>query len=110
MAIAVGRRKNASYAGLRKDLERGLDAIALSREPQIPQPFPYTWSWGLILIALLGAAYILLWTNARPSSRQRGVNIPDITKAKNSILAFVTHWRTSLLKFYRAKSQETLPL
>jgi Dolichyl-phosphate-mannose-protein mannosyltransferase len=38
--------------------------IVLSREPQIPQPFPYTSQWGMILLLLVGNGYLLLWLNA----------------------------------------------
>ncbi|MBV9228426.1 MAG: glycosyltransferase family 39 protein [Chloroflexi bacterium] len=39
--------------------------IVLSREPQIPQPFPYTAFWGIALLLLVGIGYMLLWLNAR---------------------------------------------
>ena len=39
--------------------------IVLSRESQIPQPFPYTWQWGIVLLLLVGIGYILVWLNAR---------------------------------------------
>jgi 4-amino-4-deoxy-L-arabinose transferase-like glycosyltransferase len=35
--------------------------IILSREPLIPQPFPYTSFWAIILIGLVGVSYLLLW-------------------------------------------------
>ncbi len=45
--------------------------VALAREPQIPQPFPYTWSWGLVLLTVVVDAYILLCHNEVRSHRQR---------------------------------------
>jgi hypothetical protein len=39
--------------------------IVLSREPQIPQPFPYTAFWGIALLLLVGIGYMVLWLNAR---------------------------------------------
>ncbi len=39
--------------------------LVLSREPLLPQPFPYTYFWGCILIAMVVASYILLWLIAR---------------------------------------------
>ncbi len=39
--------------------------IALSREPQMPRPFPYTWWWSLGLILVLLVSYMMLWYNAR---------------------------------------------
>jgi 4-amino-4-deoxy-L-arabinose transferase-like glycosyltransferase len=35
--------------------------VVLSQEPQILQPFPYTWQWGVVLLVLVGAGYTLLW-------------------------------------------------
>ncbi len=35
--------------------------IVLSFEPQMPHPFPYTSSWALALVLLVGAGYVLLW-------------------------------------------------
>jgi hypothetical protein len=35
--------------------------VVLSYEPQIPQPFPYTWQWGVVLLALAVAGNLLLW-------------------------------------------------
>lgn len=43
--------------------------VALAREPQIPQPFPYTTLWGLVLVALIAGGYLLLWLNARGDSK-----------------------------------------
>ena len=37
--------------------------MALSREPQITQPFPYTWAWATALIALVIIGFTLLWAN-----------------------------------------------
>lgn len=45
-----------------------LALIVLSHEPQMPQPFPYTWFWGLVLIVLVAAGYLVLWLNAAPAS------------------------------------------
>jgi Dolichyl-phosphate-mannose-protein mannosyltransferase len=44
--------------------------VALSREPQMPQPFPYTAGWGGALVLMLGAGYLLLWCYVRTLSRQ----------------------------------------
>lgn len=35
--------------------------LTLSREPQMPQPFPYTAGWALALLLVLCASYLLLW-------------------------------------------------
>ncbi|MEO8972841.1 MAG: glycosyltransferase family 39 protein [Ktedonobacteraceae bacterium] len=40
-------------------LEGGL--IALSGEPRIPRPFPYTGFWAIVLFGLVGVSYLLLW-------------------------------------------------
>jgi hypothetical protein len=42
--------------------------VVLSHEPQMPQPFPYTWFWGLVLIMLVAAGYLVLWLNAGSAS------------------------------------------
>lgn len=39
--------------------------VILDSESLIPQPFPYTWQWGLLLLILAGASYVLLWLAAR---------------------------------------------
>ena len=49
--------------------------IVLSFEPSIPQPFPYTWEWGCVLIAIVVASFILLGLHARSQYRQP--SIPD---------------------------------
>src|SRR5579859_1284805 len=35
--------------------------ITLSKEPQMPQPFPYTAGWGVALLLVLCTCYLLLW-------------------------------------------------
>ena len=59
--------------------------MALSREPQIPQPFPYTWLWGLVLVMLVGIGYIILWLNAWTARKQRLSN--NSNSAKQSPLS-----------------------
>ena len=54
--------------------------VVLSREPEIPQPFPYTWLWGLVLIMLVGIGYNMLWLNAWTAQKQRLSNISNSTK------------------------------
>jgi hypothetical protein len=44
--------------------------VALSREPQMPQPFPYTAGWGVALVLVLGAGYLLLWCYVHTLSSQ----------------------------------------
>ena len=44
--------------------------IVLSFEPSIPQPFPYTWEWGFVLIAIVVASFILLGLHARSQDSQ----------------------------------------
>lgn len=43
--------------------------LTLAREPDIPQPFPYTWQWAVILIFLVACGYLLLWFHARRAKR-----------------------------------------
>ncbi|MBE3557887.1 MAG: glycosyltransferase family 39 protein [Ktedonobacteraceae bacterium] len=42
--------------------------MALARERFMPQPFPYTWFWGCMLLALVGVGYTLLWLAASRQS------------------------------------------
>lgn len=39
--------------------------IVLVRMPQIPQPFPYTWQWGLVLAAIVGLSGLIIWCHAK---------------------------------------------
>jgi 4-amino-4-deoxy-L-arabinose transferase-like glycosyltransferase len=45
--------------------------LALAKEPQIARPFPYTRFWGLLLLALVGVGYGLLWLHMRRGSIKR---------------------------------------
>ena len=38
--------------------------LTLSRESLIPQPFPYTWQWGIILLGVVITGYMLVWRGA----------------------------------------------
>jgi uncharacterized membrane protein len=49
--------------------------IVLSFEPQMPHPFPYTSSWALALVLLVGAGYILLWRHAHGQLRSAQVGV-----------------------------------
>jgi hypothetical protein len=44
--------------------------VLLAREPLLPQPFPYTWFWGLLLSMLVISSYLLLWHNMAVAWRQ----------------------------------------
>jgi 4-amino-4-deoxy-L-arabinose transferase-like glycosyltransferase len=39
--------------------------LVLIRDPQIPPPFPYTWQWSLVLMAVLGVSGLILWHHAK---------------------------------------------
>lgn len=39
--------------------------VGLAQEPQLYHPFPYTWQWGLLLLALTAAGYLLVWWHMR---------------------------------------------
>jgi len=39
--------------------------IVLGHEPKIPQPFPYTWQWSLVLAAIVGLNGLILCHHAR---------------------------------------------
>jgi len=45
--------------------------LALSRESQMPRPFPFTWFWVAILSAIVWCTALLLWLNTAARYRQR---------------------------------------
>lgn len=45
--------------------------LALSREPQMPRPFPYTLPWALLLLSLIASGFALIALNARLTERRR---------------------------------------
>jgi 4-amino-4-deoxy-L-arabinose transferase-like glycosyltransferase len=81
--------------------------IGLAREPQMPQPFPYTWFWGLILVVIAGAGYLLLWLNACAAYRQ---SLPAACEAMETgplPVASALLWK-GLLKGYVACASDGL--
>ena len=52
--------------------------MVLAREPQIPQPFPYTSWWGLLLLACIAAGYLLVWLSARKAPTQPDVALSSL--------------------------------
>ncbi len=44
--------------------------LALSRESQMPRPFPFTWFWAAILAAIVWGNLLLLWVNTAIRNRQ----------------------------------------
>ena len=70
--------------------------VALSREPQMPQPFPYTAGWGVALILVLGAGYLLLWRNVHTLSRQGAVVL-----RRSPLAALVLSWKGIVGSFTR---------
>jgi hypothetical protein len=46
--------------------------MVLAHEPQISQPFPYTWQWSLILTAILGLSGLMLWRHAKQQAYDQG--------------------------------------
>ena len=49
--------------------------IILARESLIPQPFPYTWFWAIVLLALTLLGYCMLWLHAKAQVQQEGVAV-----------------------------------
>lgn len=69
----TSRRASFEAASLAFVPALALEALlmTLARETQLPNPFPYTGPWGLVLIALVVLSGILLWLHAyRASVRQ----------------------------------------
>jgi 4-amino-4-deoxy-L-arabinose transferase-like glycosyltransferase len=58
--------------------------VVLAREPQILQPFPYTWQWGVGLLMLVGVGYVFLWWHIR--SREKAITFErsQVHKAQDS--------------------------
>ena len=74
--------------------------VVLAHEPNIWQPFPYTGTWALILIALVAAGYLLLYLNATILQKKRFANlIPGISSQP-----------VGLLKRLLSNTQETAPV
>ncbi len=44
--------------------------LVLAREPQMPQPFPFTWMWATLLAAIVWGSSLLLLLNARLRCKQ----------------------------------------
>jgi hypothetical protein len=81
--------------------------IVLGRESLIPQPFPYTWLWGGVLLTLVASGYLLLWQHAKRQPKQlaidmmrkldalhahRSVKTAQITLSKQCLLWLYDHW------------------
>jgi hypothetical protein len=58
--------------------------IALSCEPLLPRPFPYTWQWGLALIALVGLGILLQWPRCQSYYEQLSLH-PAIAKMQRNV-------------------------
>ena len=82
--------------------------IALSREPQMPQPFPYTMLWAMLLVAVIGFGYLVLWLHARKAQKQQGLIGPIRTTAF-TFPEYATPLQDGLLRLYRRSSQEAMP-
>ncbi len=62
--------------------------IALSCEPLLPRPFPYTWQWGLVLVALVGLGVLLQWLHCR-SCYEHLAPGPNIARMRSRVQAAV---------------------
>ncbi|GCE16603.1 glycosyltransferase family 39 protein [Dictyobacter kobayashii] len=63
--------------------------IVLDREPMLPQPFPFTGWWGLILILLVVASAIGLWRHARYRQQVQFNPAPEPEALDNDFLTLV---------------------
>jgi len=68
--------------------------VVLSREPQIPQPFPYTWQWGVLLLLLVGAGYLLLWLNAGTVQKL----LSYFMRLSSPLKAVVAPWKAATIR------------
>jgi len=58
--------------------------LALSRESQMPRPFPFTWFWASILLATIWATALLLWFNTAKRYKQNGTDEEEATLLANA--------------------------
>jgi uncharacterized membrane protein len=72
----------------------------LTREPQIPRPFPYTWLWAMLLVSVVGFTVVVLWWNASIAQKQQQEKLRSFHK-KARFVALLTPTRVGLLKRYR---------
>ena len=79
--------------------------FVLSREPQMPRPFPFTWLWASLLVALVWATSVLLWINSIIRHNQRMTNKKPFTTLLSSKGSRV---EDGLRNFYRATSERVL--
>ena len=99
MALTIGKRYYAPWSRACSIMSMaflpalGCEAllIIVGREPHLSQPFLYNTVWGLVLVALVLATYLLLWLNA--TAKRDGVQM-KIKQAMQSQLA-VAHQMSS---------------
>ena len=77
--------------------------LVLSREPLLPQPFPYTCFWSCILIAIVVAGYILLWFNARSILPLNALGISQPGEQRFSFFRLLPLWLTNAPLFSQTK-------
>ncbi len=83
--------------------------MVLSREPLLPQTFPYTYFWGCILIAIVGTSYILFWLNVRSALQQNFSNTPLPEAQKYSFFKLLTRILSNTRLFSRWRSYRIYP-
>ncbi|MEO6887622.1 MAG: glycosyltransferase family 39 protein [Ktedonobacteraceae bacterium] len=68
--------------------------VAFAREPQMVRPFPYTWPWATVLLALTCAGLLLLALNVRAGQKQHCISDVAGKEIRNA-------WRASPSWGYR---------
>lgn len=56
--------------------------VTLARQTQLPQPFPYTWQWGLLLVSVTVLSGALLWWQARKRQSLESVAMEPMAKTQ----------------------------
>ncbi len=101
MALTIGKRYYAPWPRACSIMSMAfLPALAfealliiVAREPHIARPFPYTMTWGLVLIALVLAGYLLLWMNA--TARRSGVQMKVKQAVHDQLAAYQARMATA---------------
>lgn len=80
--------------------------LALSRESQMPRPFPFTWFWVTILSAVIWATCMILWLNTAARSNKVPGATESLSLLSSARLAFV---QEGLHDLYMTASMRVMP-
>jgi 4-amino-4-deoxy-L-arabinose transferase-like glycosyltransferase len=83
--------------------------MVLSREPLLPQPFPYTNLWGSVLVSIVVSSHLLLWLNARNALRSHSIDNSRADKQKVSFFGFLSLLFSMICPFYSLHHHKIYP-